>query len=426
MANDFTGDSDCVALWRFESGALTTDTIGTNTLTNNAAVAENAVDYKEGAGSADFESGSTQYFDITDANLDAGFPLKNGDSNKKISMSGWFRLESFPVLQVPFSKWDNTLNSRSFVIQVTQANEFRFLIGTSGGASSEIVYDSAAIQLSTGRWYHYGITFQDSDKSWKVVVWDDTGSSKIINASGNSTNNINIEDAGVAIGSQLSNGVGSFPYDGEIDEIVVFKDILTTGEIDEIRQGVFGAPLAISAAENVVVSEVIGIFTDLRHISVSEGVAVTEALDILHDEARQINLSESVAVTEVIGRLLGINPSVIDTVAVTEYNKMLLISFVDANETIRVREFIRSEVFLVLEASVNSAIAVTEVVGSDIHFPISVSEVVAAQESYGLYKTPGGGGRMTFSGKKPKITFTGKAPSITFTGAAPKITFSIN
>ena len=35
MANDFSSDSNCVALWRFESGALTADSIGTNTLTNS-------------------------------------------------------------------------------------------------------------------------------------------------------------------------------------------------------------------------------------------------------------------------------------------------------------------------------------------------------------------------------------------------------
>jgi hypothetical protein len=31
MANDFSADSNCKALWRFENGALTTDSKGGNT-----------------------------------------------------------------------------------------------------------------------------------------------------------------------------------------------------------------------------------------------------------------------------------------------------------------------------------------------------------------------------------------------------------
>ncbi len=476
MANDFTGDSNCVALWRFEDGALTADTIGTNTLTNNAAVVSNEVDFQEGAASADFEVTSTQYFSIADGDLDAGFPLKNGDANKKISVCGWFQLESINTgWRGLFSKFD-TNGLRSLSIGVEQLNgKFVILLGYNNGDSGEFLYRAGA--LVTGRFYHYGFTYQDSDKAWKLVVWDDTAESKIIDVSGTATNNISIETATVGIGVRyFATGTATDTMDGEIDETVVFKDILTTGEIDQIRQGVFGvASFAISVAENVVASEALDVLHDgARNINLSDVVAVTEAvtvftaslilisvsdtvavsefidairfglmvaldvnvsdvveisdvlIDILRDGSRDINLSDSVAVTEVIGRLLDLNPNVIDAVTATEYNKMLLISFVDANETIRVKEFIRSEVFLVLEASVNSPVGITEVVSSDIHFPVNVSDAIAAAEDYGLYKTPGGGGRMTFSGKKPKITFTGAAPKIIFTGAAPKITFSIN
>ncbi|KKN36231.1 hypothetical protein LCGC14_0775610 [marine sediment metagenome] len=240
MPNDFSEDADCMALWRFEPSALTVDSKGANTLTNINAVAENAVDVWEGAGSADFEQTSTQYFSIPDADLDADFPLKSGDVNKKISVCGAFQLESFNTAwRGLFSKLDtNGLRSLSIGIQQT-SGQFVVVLGYNNGNSGETLYQAGS--LVTGRFYHFGFTFQDSDKSWKLVVWDDTAGSKVINTSGTATNNISVGTAAVGIGVRyFATGTPVETFDGEIDEIVVFKDILTTGEIDLIRQGGFG------------------------------------------------------------------------------------------------------------------------------------------------------------------------------------------
>ena len=55
MANDFSGDNSCKALWSFESGALTTDSKSTNTLTNNGAD-EEPTNHMEGSCGAAFVS----------------------------------------------------------------------------------------------------------------------------------------------------------------------------------------------------------------------------------------------------------------------------------------------------------------------------------------------------------------------------------
>ena len=55
------------------------------------------------------------------------------------------------------------------------------------------------------------------------------------------TNNIAITGAPFAIGAWYSGGTPSYHLDGLIDEVVVFSDILTTGEIDQIRQGTYAA-----------------------------------------------------------------------------------------------------------------------------------------------------------------------------------------
>ena len=198
----------------------------------------NLVDFKEGAASADFEGSSSQYMSITDANLDAVFPLKSGDSNKKISVCGRFQRESTSTWQGLFSKFDtNGLRSFSIGIEANNGN-FVVMIGHTNGTATEFLYRAGALVI--GRFYHYGVTFQDSDKSWKVVVWDDTAQSKIINASGTATNNISVGTALVGIGARIFNSGTPVQFmDGEIDEVPVFKDILTTGEIDQIRAGIY-------------------------------------------------------------------------------------------------------------------------------------------------------------------------------------------
>ena len=116
MANNFTGDVNCVALWNFESGALTTDSIGTNTLTDNNTVGTNASDFKEGAACADLTRANSEYFSITDADLDAGFPLKSDDSNKKISVCFWFKRRANLTNHFLFSKNDANKTSLAVLI----------------------------------------------------------------------------------------------------------------------------------------------------------------------------------------------------------------------------------------------------------------------------------------------------------------------
>lgn len=238
--NNFSSDANCTALWKFESGALVSDSKGTNTLTNHNTVAENTVDYKEGACSADFELANSEYFSITDANLDTGYPLKNGDANKKISVCGWFRLESLASVvgahEAIYSKYDLVDDKRSLLLFVSDVDDkLTLYIGYNSGASYD-TYTHATV-LTTDRWYHYGVTWQDSDRSYRIRIWDDTASA--IHGSdltGTGSNNISIEDVSVTVGAR---GDTNKHWDGEQDELVIFKDILSVAEIDKIRAGTY-------------------------------------------------------------------------------------------------------------------------------------------------------------------------------------------
>jgi hypothetical protein len=254
--NDFTTDTDCVALWRFENGALTTDSVGTNTLTETGSPTTDTVDYKEGAASVE-RDGSGGFY-ILDSSLDSGFPLKSGDSNKKISVTCWINWDT--ANGATFFKDDN--GKRSFAISYA-ASPLRVTmsIGYSSGASWEVLTHGWTI--TAGQWYHVGCTFDDSDKSYRIRIWDDNASAILgSDLTGTATNNINVEDGVLRF---MGTWGGSPTFDGHLDEVVVFKDILTTEEIDQIRGGTYGA----TAGQLIIISkaldmEVMNFFSDFK------------------------------------------------------------------------------------------------------------------------------------------------------------------
>jgi len=241
MANDFSGDSNCKAVWNLDSGALTTDSKGSNTLTDNNTVGTDGADYKQGDQSADFVNANDEYLSITDANLDAGFPLKNGDSNKKISLCFWMKHDDLVSYYI-MGKWNAAGAKRSILVSKGWGDDLWLYIGYNGGASNESVAHASIFAANI--WYHVGITLDDSDKSYRIRVWDDNASAILgSDKTGNFTNNINIEDAAWTIGRREDSG---YSLDGHLDEICIFNDILTTDEIDQIRAGTYGAAGGLS------------------------------------------------------------------------------------------------------------------------------------------------------------------------------------
>ena len=254
-ANDFSGDANLAALWNLEeeSGNRVDSSGNGNTLTDINTV-EFSSDSKQGTNSSSHVSSSNEVLQIDDTDLSADFPLKNGDTNKEISVCVWVKASSMSVTMGIFSKHD-TSGKRSFQLMLHSTPNFRVAIGHNNGESSETIVTTGT--PVAGRWYHIAVTFKNSDKSWKMVVWDDTASSKIINASGTSDNNINVEDASVLVGGNyLAAGSPNTAtdFDGLIDEVVVFKDILTTGEIDKIRAGTYGAATTTTSTTSTTTS----------------------------------------------------------------------------------------------------------------------------------------------------------------------------
>jgi hypothetical protein len=234
LANNFSEDARCVALWRFENGALTTDSIGTNTLSAVATPVADLADYKEGAACVDIEYADGDYFTITDTNLDAGFPLKNGDTSKKLTWCAWIKQESQTATAAYIlSKYDLVGNKRSIAL-VTTSNVLYVNWGYSGGASYETL--NTGIAIANGEWYHVALVVDGVLKTVSVRVYK-ASTGVVYTYTVAPTNELNVEDAAFRVAAR--DGDTSYRYDGRIDEVVIFDDQLTATEIDKIRKGTF-------------------------------------------------------------------------------------------------------------------------------------------------------------------------------------------
>ena len=84
MANDFSSDPRCKALWRFESGALTADSRGPTPSPPTMLRPKTPWITGKGLAALISETDASQYFSIADGSLDAGYPLKSGDADQKV------------------------------------------------------------------------------------------------------------------------------------------------------------------------------------------------------------------------------------------------------------------------------------------------------------------------------------------------------
>jgi len=228
-SNDFSGDSNAVALFSLNDGALTTDTLGTNTLTNNGTVTSNTGEYMEGDASGDFEYSSSQYMSCADGSLDADFPLEDDNATLDLSITAWIKYEELHDFSYVWGKYAEAAGDRSLGLYMT-SNDTLCLI-----TSFNTEYHCHDTPMVTGRWYHVAVTKQEY--AYRIRIYDNTAEAiHGSDATGVFDNAMVNSDAAWQIGSR---GAARY-FDGEIDEVVVFKDILTIPEIDQIRNGSYG------------------------------------------------------------------------------------------------------------------------------------------------------------------------------------------
>ncbi|MEN6335934.1 MAG: pre-peptidase C-terminal domain-containing protein [Phycisphaerales bacterium] len=235
--NDFASDPDCVALWQFEDKAFVNDSIGSNFFENHGASLE-ATDVREGAGCADFRVGQGDWMSIDDDHLSANFPTRSGGKNADLSVCFWMKPRSFPYGSTMISKFLPTTDDRSWRLYLgggIDQGYMKLALGTGSGGDAKVYdFNGKDQQFPKGHWYHVAFTYKNADKSYHIRVWDDTAGALVCDSVGKATAAMPLTNSPLVLG-----GIPllSEYYDGLLDEVAVFKDVLTTDEIDSIRQG---------------------------------------------------------------------------------------------------------------------------------------------------------------------------------------------
>lgn len=239
MPNDFSGDANCVALYKMENLAPEVDSIGGNTMTGKSNMGSDIVNFKEGLASATFIGGGG-YMTLNDASLDAAFPLKNGSGNSLISICHWVYFDTLPAFghwKGAITKWNATSNGQSFWLHTGTDSERKYQIGMgyNGGVSTEVsaLFGTAVV---IGRWYHVGMTLNGITGAYRIRVWDDTAQAFLdSDLTGTFVNApMYLSTWAWQIGRYTT-----YAHQGKMDEVVIFNRILSTDEIDAIRGGTF-------------------------------------------------------------------------------------------------------------------------------------------------------------------------------------------
>lgn len=239
--NIFSCDSNVKALWRFENGALGTDSKGANNLVIDGP-ASDAVTYKEGAAAAYLDTVGEDVFLICDDDLDAGFPLKSSDTNKDISVVFWFRLSSEPIVyrtifeKGRFAGPPPFGTNRSMSIAVSNSDQMRLRISSDGTTWNN--YDHAST-LDLNKWYHVAVTYQGSSGDYRIRIWDDNAGAILGSDAVGTAANVSVSTSPLSIGSGTFYN-DNYAMEGNLDEMVVFDRVITTDEIDQIQKGNYG------------------------------------------------------------------------------------------------------------------------------------------------------------------------------------------
>jgi len=226
---------------------LLVDSIGSNTLGTSGTVDVNITDFREGGTSGDTQYG---YFRIDDADLDPGFPLKGGVTTSQFSVAFWMKARTGST-QVTgaglFTKGAEKTSpyTHSFAIGLYESGgagtgAIVLNVGTSDGTNQYKYLAGLDRYIQREQWYHLAVTYQETSattQTLKLYVYDP--SDDTVTTWTKDSAKIPVFDGPLALGTIIWH---TSRFDGLLDEVVVFKDVLTATEVNQIRQGTYGKP----------------------------------------------------------------------------------------------------------------------------------------------------------------------------------------
>ncbi len=226
-----------VALWRFEgTTTFTDDSVGKNHLTNDGATLE-TTDRKEGAGCANIKAGERDSLSIYDDYLSTNFPTRKNDPNVVMTLCFWMKPRSFPFNATVISKYQIATDARSWRLYFGSLPAYHLKLGLGRGSGDEFTdypFNQTTELLVANHWYHVAFTYRGSNRYYHVRVWDGTDNVLRIDREGTATAPMALTNAPIILGNTP---LESSYFDGLLDEVAVFNQVLTSGQIDKVRRG---------------------------------------------------------------------------------------------------------------------------------------------------------------------------------------------
>ena len=222
---NYTQDANCMGAYFMNSSTTETDRSvgGSQDLvvasSPNSIPTSATVPAGYSGTSRDFEDDDTERLEVED-----GGTLDINGAGQPITVAAWMRLET-----------DNGVDASVF----SKANQYRLYFDTGNNAiqftvnynGSSATTAIGATTINTGTWYHIAGTHDGSQLRVYVNGSEDTNGGD--NPKNEAGDGINDSSTGPAIGT-LGRGSTSFPFDGLLDEEIVFDRALSEAEIADI------------------------------------------------------------------------------------------------------------------------------------------------------------------------------------------------
>lgn len=207
--------ANIVSRWLLtESSGNRSDSVGSNTLTDNNTVAAGAGLDGEWANSADFEAGNSEYLSITDASQTGLDPAG------AFTISAWVKLESVGVNHCIMTKVIGAGGPGTSYYRFMVESTDKFFLDVWNGSSS--AGSTSAATLSAGVWYHIVCVYSPSTRMTTYLngVVTNNNTTSIPSALPNNTYDVNI-------GRYQT---GSY-FDGLLQDVVFWNVALTDAEV---------------------------------------------------------------------------------------------------------------------------------------------------------------------------------------------------
>lgn len=239
MANDFTQDPNCVAVWKFNDEVdAGIDSLGYNSFTDyttfgsSPRVRDTSI-LKEGESSL-YISSVTYGPRINNENLNSNFPLKSTSIGSDFSFSIWFRFGVVDRFRYIWSKYYRSTYSGTIAVYVNADNSITVEKKYNDSVAGEL-FTIPSISVAADTWYHITVAYDYSEKTLYVYLIDTSGN---ILASHTVVQN---EDIKGSTRQFRLGGTGGTSGDRDVwyDEFVAFNRVISEAEAVLIARGQF-------------------------------------------------------------------------------------------------------------------------------------------------------------------------------------------